>query len=48
MLEYIIIIAVVLAAILVFANGGLSGAMKTIFSNTGNTMNSMAGNIKVQ
>ena len=48
MLEYIIIIAVVLGAILVFANNGLRTAMGSIFSNTGNAMNTAATNIRVQ
>lgn len=48
MLEYIIIIAVVLAAILVFANGGFETAMGSIYSQTGNQMNNISQNIKLQ
>lgn len=47
MLEYIIIIAVVLGAILFFANNGLKTAMSTIFNKTGDAMNNTAANIKV-
>ena len=48
MLEYIIIFAVVLAAIIAFANGGFRASVDKVFTGTQKAMHSASANIAIK